>query len=135
MPSKHTSINTIPIDRLRVWFEARICMVYHPPQCCRLHDQLTAFVCCQPIAGRLPPAMSNVVAPYYFLSMAPCSYSLVFQGVLDRETNVVHLFERAGRTAKATDLGQVALDDPTLPGLITNDLFEQLLEDVEMLNE
>lgn len=55
--------------------------------------------------------------------------------MLDRETNMVHLFERAGRTAKATDIGQVALDDPTLPELITNDLFGQLLEDVEMLNE
>lgn len=59
---------------------------------------------------------------------------LLLQGVLDRETNTVHLFERADRTAKATDVGQLDLDDPKLPGLITEELHEQLLEDVEMLD-
>lgn len=56
------------------------------------------------------------------------------QGVLDRETNTVHLFERAARTKKATDMPELALDDPKLPELITDELFEQLLEDVEMLD-
>lgn len=57
------------------------------------------------------------------------------QGVLDRETNTVHLFERADRTAKATDMAQLDLDDPNLPELITEELYEQLIEDVEMLDE
>lgn len=55
--------------------------------------------------------------------------------MLDRETNTVHLFERADRTAKATDIGQLDLDDPNLPELITEELYEQLIEDVEMLDE
>lgn len=58
-----------------------------------------------------------------------------FKGVLDRETGLVHLFERAGRTEKATDMGQLPLGDPRLPELITEELFEQLLEDVDMLDE
>lgn len=57
------------------------------------------------------------------------------QGVLDRETNTVHLFERAGRTDKATDIAELDLNDATLPELITEELYEQLREDVEMLDE
>lgn len=54
--------------------------------------------------------------------------------MLDRETNTVHLFERGARTKKATDMPELDLDDPKLPELITEELFEQLLEDVEMLD-
>lgn len=57
------------------------------------------------------------------------------QGVLERDTKTVHLFERAGRTAKAKDVAALKLDDPLLPQLITEDFYEQLLEDVEMLDE
>lgn len=57
------------------------------------------------------------------------------QGVLERDTKTVHLFERAGRTAKATDVATLKLDDPLLPTLITEEFYEQLLEDVEMLDE
>jgi len=56
------------------------------------------------------------------------------QGVLDRETSKVHLFERAARTKKATDMAEVDLHDPELPELITEELYEQLMEDVEMLD-
>ena len=57
------------------------------------------------------------------------------QGVLERDTKTVHLFERAGRTAKATDVATLKLDDPLLPTLITEEFYEQLLEDVGMLDE
>ncbi|CAN0200333.1 unnamed protein product [Scytosiphon promiscuus] len=57
-----------------------------------------------------------------------------FKGVLDRETSTVHLFERAGRTKKATDMPELNLHDPKLPEMITEELYEQLLEDVEMLD-
>lgn len=56
------------------------------------------------------------------------------QGVLDRETGTVHLFERAGRTKKATDMPELDLHDPKLPELITEELYDQLMEDVEMLD-
>ena len=54
--------------------------------------------------------------------------------MLDRETSTVHLFERAGRTSKATDVAELTLDDSKLPEMITQELYEQLLEDVEMLD-
>lgn len=56
------------------------------------------------------------------------------QGVLDRETSKVHLFERGARTKKATDMAEVDLHDPELPDLITEELYDQLMEDVEMLD-
>lgn len=71
----------------------------------------------------------NAITSFFSLSLR------LLQGVLDRETGLVHLFERAGRTEKATDMGQLPLGDPRLPELITEELFEQLLEDVDMLDE
>lgn len=59
---------------------------------------------------------------------------LLVQGVLDRDSNTVHLFKRAARTAKATDMAELDLNDPKLPELISEKLYEQLLEDVEMLD-
>ena len=57
-----------------------------------------------------------------------------FQGVLDREDNTVHLFERGDRTGKAKDLDVVALSDPALPELIGERLYEKLVEDAEVLD-
>ncbi|CAM9240182.1 unnamed protein product [Ectocarpus sp. 4 AP-2014] len=72
------------------------------------------------------------------MKMAPVLWPIgdgeEFKGVLDRDTNTVHLFERAGRTKKATDMPELDLHDPKLPELITEELHEQLLEDVEMLD-
>ncbi|CAB1112418.1 unnamed protein product [Ectocarpus sp. CCAP 1310/34] len=73
------------------------------------------------------------------MKMAPVLWPIgdgeEFKGVLDRDTNTVHLFERAARTKKATDMPEIDLHDPKLPELITEELHEQLLEDVEMLDE
>ena len=57
-----------------------------------------------------------------------------FQGVLERETKLVHLFERGDRTGKATDLQTVPVDDPELEEMIGEELYAQLMEDVEMLD-
>ncbi len=56
-----------------------------------------------------------------------------FQGVLDRATNEVHLFERGNRRKKV-DANVVALDDPELAEIIGEELYTQLQEDVEMLD-
>ncbi|CAM9520200.1 unnamed protein product, partial [Chrysoparadoxa australica] len=57
-----------------------------------------------------------------------------FQGVLDRQTKKVHLFERGDRTGKAKALSVIELDSPDLEEAIGSDLHDQLLEDVEMLD-
>jgi peptide chain release factor 3 len=59
-----------------------------------------------------------------------------FKGVLDRMENIVHLFDRAERGAKS-QVRQVSMDDlNTLKECINDEqLFNQLLEDQEMLEE
>ena len=60
-----------------------------------------------------------------------------FKGVLDRMTNIVHLYTKpAQRGGKAT-VTEVPMDDTdTLEKLINDDeLFEKLIEDEEILNE
>ena len=57
----------------------------------------------------------------------------VFQGVLDRASNMVHLFSRGDRRKKI-DANVVALDDPVLEEVIGAELMTKLLEDIEMLD-
>ncbi|KAL7529186.1 hypothetical protein ACHAXR_004594 [Thalassiosira sp. AJA248-18] len=59
-----------------------------------------------------------------------------FKGVLDRMTNVVHLFDRGDRKKKA-EVEQVPMEDlDTLKERINDEeLFEKLLEDQELLQE
>ena len=59
-----------------------------------------------------------------------------FKGVLDRMSNVVHLFDRGDRKGKA-EVEQVHMDDvETLKRSIGDDeLFDKLLEDQELLSE
>lgn len=56
-----------------------------------------------------------------------------FKGVLHRESRKVHLYEKQGRTEKAAEV-TMSLDDPALPGAVGEELFKQLLEDVELLD-
>jgi len=59
-----------------------------------------------------------------------------FKGVLDRMTNIVHLFDRGDRKSKA-DVEQISMEDvDTLKELIDDDeLFDKLIEDQELLGE
>ena len=52
--------------------------------------------------------------------------------MLDRDTNLVHLFERGTRTGRAKALDTLTLDDPLLPEAIGKELYDQLREDVEV---
>lgn len=56
-----------------------------------------------------------------------------FKGVLDRETSLVHLFEKGDRTGRAQEKGTLELSDPLLQDTIGKELYDQLIEDVEML--
>lgn len=60
-----------------------------------------------------------------------------FKGVLDRTTNVVHLYTKATQRGGKADVMQVPLDDTdTLQATIQDDeLYHKLLEDAELLNE
>lgn len=57
-----------------------------------------------------------------------------FQGIVDRQSNMVHLFERnAGGRARA-ELVSLLLDDARVQTLIPAALYAQLLEDLEVLD-
>mmetsp|Transcript_5942 Transcript_5942/g.17888 ORF Transcript_5942/g.17888 Transcript_5942/m.17888 type:complete len:595 (-) Transcript_5942:1517-3301(-) len=56
-----------------------------------------------------------------------------FKGVLKRSTKTVHLYER-GTRGKAADVMELSLDSPDLVGVIGQELYDQLMEDVEILD-
>lgn len=57
-----------------------------------------------------------------------------FKGVYERDTQLVHLFEKGERGKKAQEIVTVSVDDPSLVGLLGNELHDQLQEDVEILD-
>lgn len=60
-----------------------------------------------------------------------------FKGVLDRQENIVHLYTKAAQRGGKAEVVQVPADDhDQLQALIGDEeLFEKLLEDMEILNE
>lgn len=56
-----------------------------------------------------------------------------FKGVLHRESREVHLYEKQGRTEKAAEV-TMSLDDPALADAVSEELYKQLLDDVELLD-
>ena len=58
-----------------------------------------------------------------------------FQGVYDRRLKKVHLFERTAHGTKAATETVYKIDDPALEGILDADLYEQLQEELEILEE
>lgn len=58
-----------------------------------------------------------------------------FQGVYDRREQKVHLFERTTHGAKEAKDTIFDLDDPQLEALIEPELYEQFMEELEILDE
>lgn len=56
-----------------------------------------------------------------------------FQGVYDRGSKTVHLFERGNRKKKV-NANILTVDDPVLPEVIGEELFLKLMEDIEVLD-
>jgi peptide chain release factor 3 len=56
-----------------------------------------------------------------------------FKGVYERSTRLLHLYTRAERGKKAGDLPTICIDDPKVPDILEEDMYLQLLEDVEIL--
>lgn len=58
-----------------------------------------------------------------------------FRGVLDRSTQLVHLFEKGSRTSKAKGLGVMGLNDTELPSLLGVETFRKLSEDNRLTHQ
>ncbi|MCC7436048.1 MAG: peptide chain release factor 3 [Methanoregulaceae archaeon] len=56
-----------------------------------------------------------------------------FQGVFDRETRTMHLFEKTAHGASRATVERVSIDDPSLPGRMGKAAYDQLVEDLELL--
>jgi peptide chain release factor 3 len=57
-----------------------------------------------------------------------------FRGVYDRESGMVHLFERTAHGASRAEEDVLALDDPRLAALIGNEALETLRHDIELID-
>lgn len=58
----------------------------------------------------------------------------LFRGVYERATRLVHVFERGDRGKKAIVVDTVPLDHPSLETLLHQGQYEQLMENVEILD-
>jgi peptide chain release factor 3 len=56
-----------------------------------------------------------------------------FKGVYERSTRLLHLYSRAERGKKAEDLPTICIDDDCVAGILGEELYQQLMEDVEIL--
>ena len=56
-----------------------------------------------------------------------------FQGVFDRASQTVHLFQRGDRRKKVL-ANIIDIKDPEIEDVIGHELYSKLLEDVEMLD-
>lgn len=56
-----------------------------------------------------------------------------FEGVFERATRSIHLFERVRKGADVAGLTVLSIDDPRLPEIIESTLLKQLRDDVELI--
>lgn len=86
-----------------------------------------------------PLELLDEVEKEFGLKTYPVNYPIGtgerFKGIVDRQTRLVHLFERTagGRTIGATNT--LRLDDPSLPGLVGQSIWEEFLESFSILDE
>lgn len=64
----------------------------------------------------------------------PIGDGIDFQGVFVRQTEEVILYQRVARGATRASQSTISLNDPALPGLIGQDKYDKLLEDIELLD-
>ena len=63
----------------------------------------------------------------------PIGNGASFEGVFDRRTRKIHLFERVRKGADVAGLTVLDVDDPRLPDIIESTLLKQLRDDIELL--
>jgi peptide chain release factor 3 len=86
-----------------------------------------------------PLELLDEVEKEFGLKTYPVNYPIGtgerFKGIVDRQTRLVHLFERTagGRTIGATNT--LKLDDPSLPGLVGQSIWEEFQESFSILDE
>ena len=57
-----------------------------------------------------------------------------FRGIVDRASRTVHLYGRTAHGATKAEAQSLALDDPSLEGIIGKALYDQMVEDIELID-
>lgn len=57
-----------------------------------------------------------------------------FQGLVDRKTRMAHLFERSAGGRTRAEVVNISLDDERISSLIPKDVYQELLEELEILD-
>lgn len=87
--------------------------------------------------GRGPLSLMSEIENVLGIQSVPLNWpignGIDFRGVYDRQTRLVHLYERTARGATKAGLEIVSIDDPALPGMIGEEPYRQLTEDIELL--
>jgi len=63
----------------------------------------------------------------------PIGTGMRFKGVFDRISRKVHLFQRNAHGSKEATVKIMSLDDPSLPELVSEDILQPFLEELEMV--
>jgi peptide chain release factor 3 len=71
------------------------------------------------------------IVPY--IMNYPIGTGMRFKGVFDRISRKVHLFQRNAHGSKEATVKIMALDDPSLPELVNEDILQPFLEELEMV--
>ncbi|MBX3114563.1 MAG: peptide chain release factor 3 [Fimbriimonadaceae bacterium] len=64
----------------------------------------------------------------------PIGQGADFQGIYDRQTHAVHLYERTARGATTAGHKEYQLEDPEVKKTVGDRLYQQLLDEIELLN-
>lgn len=64
----------------------------------------------------------------------PIGQGMDFKGIFDLRTRTVHLYEKVAHGAKRASEATLSMDDPSLPSIIGQDLFDKLIEETELLS-
>ncbi|RYG24690.1 peptide chain release factor 3 [bacterium] len=87
--------------------------------------------------GRGPLALLTEVENVLGIRSVPVNWPIGqgddFRGVYDRETREVHLYGRTAHGASKAELQVMSVDDPALEDVIGDDLYAQLLEDIDLI--
>jgi len=88
--------------------------------------------------GRGPLALLTEVEEVLSIGSCPINWPIgqgsEFKGVFDRETRQVHLYERVSHGSTKADLEVVDFEDPRLKELIGAELYQNLLDDIDLLD-
>ena len=89
-------------------------------------------------AGRGPLTLLTEVEDVLGIRSVPVNWPVgqgdEFRGIFDRESRLVHLYGRTAHGATKAETQALPLNDASLPSILGKDLYDQLVEDIELID-